>query len=79
VGDEAVDFSDWDRDELLAEHSREIDGGCEIVVLTDAMRCAACAWLVDRALTRATGVIDCTANAMTGRIRMVWNPAQTAL
>ncbi|MFA6986248.1 MAG: heavy metal translocating P-type ATPase metal-binding domain-containing protein, partial [Arenimonas sp.] len=49
VGTEALDYSAWDSNSVLAEHSREAPGGREITVLTDAMRCAACAWLIDRA------------------------------
>jgi len=79
VGDDVPDLGDWDRAELLDQHSRAVDGGREIVVLTDAMRCAACAWLIDRALSREPGVIDCTANAVTGRIRIAWDPLRTAL
>jgi len=77
TGDE--DFSLWDRADLLNEHSRVVPEGREITVLTDAMRCAACAWLIDRALRRREGVVEVVANAVTGRIRMVWNPARIAL
>ncbi|KRA42824.1 heavy metal translocating P-type ATPase [Pseudoxanthomonas sp. Root630] len=73
------DLDSWDRPELLDEHSRAIEGGREIVLLTDGMRCAACAWLIDRALARETGVLDTTANAVTGRIRISWDPARTKL
>ncbi|PPJ43014.1 MULTISPECIES: heavy metal translocating P-type ATPase [unclassified Pseudoxanthomonas] len=73
------DLDSWDRPELLEEHSRAIDGGREIVLLTDGMRCAACAWLIDRALAREAGVLDTTANAVTGRIRIGWDPARTTL
>ncbi|MDI9238614.1 heavy metal translocating P-type ATPase [Lysobacter sp. LF1] len=74
-----ADFSAWDRDVVLAEHSRVIPGGREITVLTDAMRCAACAWLIDRALRRHPGVLDAGANAVTGRIVIAWDPAKVAL
>lgn len=74
-----LDLESWDRAELLDEHSRVIDGGREIVLLTDGMRCAACAWLIDRALAREAGVLDTTANAVTGRIRIAWDPARTTL
>ena len=73
------DLDSWDRPELLDEPSRAIDGGREIVLLTDGMRCAACAWLIDRALAREAGVLDTTANAVTGRIRIGWDPARTTL
>lgn len=74
-----LDLESWDRSELLDEHSRAVDGGREIVLLTDGMRCAACAWLIDRALAREAGVLDTTANAVTGRIRITWDPARTRL
>src|SRR3546814_3979957 len=70
VGVEPMDFSAWDRDDLLHEHVHAVEGGREITVLTDGMRCAACAWLVDRALRREPGVLDTSANAVTGRIRI---------
>lgn len=79
VGTEPQDLSIWDRDELLDEHSHPIEGGREIILLTDGMRCAACAWLIDRALAREAGVLDSTANAVTGRIRIAWDPQRTAL
>ncbi|HEY0504904.1 MAG TPA: heavy metal translocating P-type ATPase [Lysobacter sp.] len=74
-----TDFSAWDRDVVLAEHSRVVPGGREITVLTDAMRCAACAWLIDRALRHERGVADVSANAVTGRIVVAWDPARTTL
>ena len=78
VGTEPQDLSIWDRDELLDEHSHRIEGGREIILLTDGMRCAACAWLIDRALAREDGVLDSTANAVTGRIRISWDPQRAA-
>lgn len=73
------DLACWDREDLLAGHARAIPGGRELVLLTDGMRCAACAWLIDRALRREVGVLDVSANAVTGRIRIAWDPARTAL
>ncbi|MGY1457594.1 heavy metal translocating P-type ATPase [Luteimonas sp. A534] len=69
----------FDRDDVQAGHVRDVDGGREITVLTDGMRCAACAWLVDRAVAREPGVLEVVANAVTGRIRIAWDPARTAL
>ncbi len=79
VGEELPDLSVWDRADVQAEHSRPVEGGREITLLTDGMRCAACAWLIDRALAREPGVVDCSANAVTGRIRITWDPQRTAL
>ena len=69
----------WDREDVLAGHARDIDGGREITVVADGMRCAACAWLIDRAVSREDGVLEVTANAVTGRVRIAWDPARTPL
>ncbi|MFZ5655567.1 MAG: heavy metal translocating P-type ATPase [Pseudomonadota bacterium] len=79
VGTDAVDYSVWDREDVLEGHARSVDGGREITVLTDGMRCAACAWLIDRALAREPGVLDVGANAVTGRIRVAWDPQAAPL
>ncbi|MBN8262902.1 MAG: heavy metal translocating P-type ATPase, partial [Xanthomonadales bacterium] len=69
----------WDAPSVQAEHVREVEGGCEITLIADGMHCAACAWLIDNALAREPGVREATANAMTGRLRLVWDPAATRL
>lgn len=73
------DLGWWDREDVLATHARNVAGGRELILLTDGMRCAACAWLIDRALMREPGVFDVCANAVTGRIRIAWDPARTKL
>lgn len=73
------DFSAWMQPEILAEHAWAVPGGMEIVVLSGGLRCAACAWLVDQALAREEGVLDVTASAVTGRIRLRWNPSVVEL
>lgn len=80
VGAEATDYAAWDREDVVAghAHTRE-DGQREITVLTDGMRCAACAWLIDNALRRERGVEDITANAVTGRVRIRWQPGAVPL
>ena len=79
VDADAPTLAAWDREELLASHARPVQDGREITVLTDGMRCAACAWLIDRALAREPGVLGSSANAITGRIRIAWDPARTTL
>lgn len=77
--DEVPDLSGWDREDLLREHAIAVPGGLELTLLTDGMRCAACAWLIDRALQQEPGVFDVGANAVTGRIRIGWDPGRTLL
>jgi Cu2+-exporting ATPase len=73
------DYADWQHPDVLAVHVVPAAGGLQITVLTDAMRCAACAWLIDRSLRRLPGVLDAGANAVTGRITVSWDPARIAL
>lgn len=79
VSRDGDDLALWDREEVLAEHARAVPGGRELTLLADGMRCAACAWLIDRALAREPGVLEVAANAVTGRVRIAWDPARTAL
>jgi len=79
VGTDPVDLRVWDREEVLAEHAHPVEGGRELTLLTDGMRCAACAWLIDRVLASEPGVQEASANAVTGRIRLRWDPAVTPL
>jgi Cu2+-exporting ATPase len=74
-----ADLTVWDREEVIGPHVRNVPAGREITVLTDGLRCAACAWLVDRALAREPGVLEVSANATTGRIRLAWDPARRPL
>ena len=79
VGTDAIDLSAWDRADLQREHAHAGDDGLRITLLTDGMRCAACAWLIQKALVREPGVHDVLANAVTGRIRIDWDPARVPL
>lgn len=74
-----ADLALWDREEVQREHARDVREGREMTVLTDGMHCAACAWLIDRALMREPGVQSVSANAVTGRVRIVWDTHITQL
>lgn len=77
IGDS--DFSAWDRADVLAEHSRGDDREREITILVEGIRCAACAWLIGRAISPMPGVVEAEANAVTGRLHLRWQPGKTAL
>lgn len=79
VATERADFAAWDRDDIQAQHARDVDGGREITLVVEGMHCAACAWLIDRALRRETGVREVQANAVTGRVIVCWDALNTRL
>lgn len=73
------DFSSWDRDDVQRGHVSRQGALCEMTLLVEGMHCAACAWLLDRSLSGLPGVDAVGVNAVTGRLRLAWDPAQTAL
>lgn len=82
VGEGTHDYSAFDREDVLAEHSRvptEAPDCREMTLIVDGMRCAACAWLIDRAVGTLNGVEDVQSNAISGRVRLRWRPSQLRL
>ena len=75
----AMDYAVWDRSDLQAAHVTETPEGRVITLAVDGMHCAACAWLIDKALRQQQGVRDVQANAVTGRVRVVWDAHMLAL
>ena len=68
------------RPELARHVVRAAAGGrAEVVVLVDGLRCAACCWLIERALGAVPGVANVAVNAGARRARIVFDPARTAL
>ena len=79
VDEQTLDYTAWDRDEIQKSHYRSTPQGMEVVLLTDGMHCAACSWLIQKALQKDPGVQQVNANAITGRIEIRWDPAHNRL
>ncbi len=79
IWEPTVDLRNWDREDLQRAHALVEGEEREIRLALEGMRCAACAWLVDRALAAQPGVVEAAANAASGRLRLRWRPAETKL
>ena len=67
------------RPEISAQFTRtagELDSASFTV---DGMRCAACSWLIDRALKSVPGITDASTNSATGRTSVTWRRDQQSL
>ncbi len=70
----------YDRPELVERLTRaEANGARSITVLLEGLRCAACSWLADKALSLQSGVLDVSVNPATARARLVWDPQKVRL
>ena len=79
VNEHLNDYCSWDRDDIQRGFVHKNEAGYSAVLLTDDMHCAACAWLIQKALQKIPGVQSINANAITGRVELQWNPVQTKL
>lgn len=68
------------RPEVASQFVRdESDGRQSSILLIDGLRCAACAWLIDRMLRRVPGVLEVSVNAAAMRARVVWRGDECGL
>ncbi|HWS39884.1 MAG TPA: heavy metal translocating P-type ATPase [Arenimonas sp.] len=79
VDEQSLDYSAWDREEIQRSHCHDIGMNKQIVLLSNGMQCAACSWLIQKALIKNPGINLVNANAITGRIEIVWDPVKTKL
>ncbi|MGC7541801.1 cation transporter, partial [Pandoraea pneumonica] len=56
-----------------------VDGTEEVSLAITGMRCAACVWLIERALSRVAGIREATVNYATERARLVCEPGAVRL
>ena len=70
----------YDREELQREFVHHHgDGRSEVALLIEGLYCAACCWLIERALQRWPGVVEIHVNPATGRARLVWESERVPL
>ena len=76
----AADYSVFDRPAVLRYYAGDpVDGICEITLALDGLRCAACTWLIERALGAEAGVLRVKVQALTQRVSLRWRVAEVAL
>ena len=64
----------YDEPQALAALTRAEAHGRSILLLIDGISCAACSWLISRALLQQAGVLRASVNTATGRAQVVWDP-----
>ncbi len=64
---------------LFNETVRQSGTEAETDIVLEGIRCASCIWLIEKVLTRTTGVVTARANYATQRARVKWNTTRTDL
>jgi Cu2+-exporting ATPase len=72
-------FSAWDEPAFAARHCSERVGRRATTLVVEGIRCAACAWLIERALQGSAGVAAVSVNASTSRLALEFDPRATPL
>ncbi len=73
-------WASYDREALQREFvSSHGDGSREAQLLLQGVRCAACSWLIERAMTAVPGVREIAVDPLTTRTRLRWDPGITRL
>jgi P-type Cu2+ transporter len=75
----ATALARWDEPAFLESHTTLEAGRRRVTLVVEGVRCAACAWLIERALAREPGVTAATVNAATSRLSLEWDAAATQL
>lgn len=64
----------WQRPEIARHVVRDLGGSRrETMLLVEGLRCSACVWLIERALSGLPGVTSVQVNAVAQRARVSWN------
>ncbi len=61
-------------DSLAHRTSTPAGDGLALTLALSGMRCAACSWLIERALQQLPGILECRVNTATARAIIAWNP-----
>jgi len=69
----AKDLALYDLDDVQAEFVTSLEREREIHLLVEGIHCAACIWLIERALNRISGVLTAQANLSTKRLKVQWD------
>jgi Cu2+-exporting ATPase len=72
-------FSGWDEPDFVAAHCSDRAGRRATTLVVEGIRCAACAWLIERALQGVPGVARVSVNAATSRLALEFDPQPAPL
>jgi len=78
--DAPTDIDQYDLPEVQAEFVQSLaDGSCKTQLMVEGIHCAACVWLIEKALMGMDGIIQAEVNLVHHRLSLHWQPEKLAL
>lgn len=78
--DAPADIDQYDLPEVQQEFVQpRADGSNEAQLMVDGIHCAACVWLIEKALERTPGIVRAEVNLVQHRLLLQWQPETVAL
>ena len=78
--DAPTDIEQYDLPEVQAEFVQNLaDDSCKTQLMVEGIHCAACVWLIEKALVGMDGIIQAEVNLAHHRLALHWQPKNLAL
>ncbi len=73
------DIEFFDYDEVQSQYVTELSDRREITLMSDAIHCAACVWLIEHSLAKVDGILLASVNFTNKQIKVRWNNSKLKL
>ncbi|GKT13039.1 MAG: P-type Cu2+ transporter [Thiomicrorhabdus sp.] len=73
------DIEFFDYDEVQSQYVSELSDRREITLMSEAIHCAACVWLIEHTMAKVDGILLASVNFTNKRIKIRWNNSQLKL
>ena len=73
------DIEFFDYDEVQSQYVSELSDRREITLMSEAIHCAACVWLIEHSMAKVDGILLASVNFTNKRIRLRWDNSKLKL
>ncbi|OIQ26351.1 heavy metal translocating P-type ATPase [uncultured Vibrio sp.] len=79
VPEQLLTLIHYDNEDVQAEFVRKNEHSSEVTLSVDGVSCAACAWLIEKRLSKVEGVQSIRVNTTTNRAALIWDDSVVKL
>ncbi len=67
------DLEKFNLEGFKEQYVKQKDGFCEISLIIEGIRCAACVWLNEKVLHKAKGIVEASVNGTNHKAKIIWD------